>query len=227
MKKSIAIAVVSCIALSANGQKTNKMELKTEKDSVSYSLGVNIAGNLMNQGFEDIDLNIMMEAMQDIYAKRTGKMSPEQAQGYLQNYMASLQQRINEKYLKEGQEFLAANAKKQGIQITASGLQYEVIKMGTGPKPSATSVVNTHYHGTLIDGTVFDSSVERGAPISFGLNQVIKGWTEGLQLMPEGSKFRFYIPQELAYGARPQPGGKIKPYMALIFDVELIKIEKP
>lgn len=124
----------------------------------------------------------------------------------------------------KGEQFLAENALKDGVKVTESGLQYEVLKLGKGPKPSATDRVKVHYHGTLIDGTVFDSSVDRGEPIVFGLDQVIKGWTEGLQLMPVGSKFRFYIPQELGYGA--QQAGSIPPYSTLIFEVELLGIEK-
>jgi FKBP-type peptidyl-prolyl cis-trans isomerase FklB len=124
----------------------------------------------------------------------------------------------------DGEKFLAENALKEGVKVTESGLQYEVLKMARGKKPAATDRVKVHYHGTLIDGTVFDSSVERGEPTSFGLNQVIKGWTEGLQLMPVGSKFRFYIPQELGYGA--QQAGSIPPYSTLIFEVELLGIEK-
>lgn len=124
----------------------------------------------------------------------------------------------------QGEQFLAENALKDGVKVTESGLQYEVLKQGKGPKPSATDRVKVHYHGTLIDGTVFDSSVERGEPIVFGLNQVIKGWTEGVQLMPVGSKYRFYIPQELGYGA--QQAGSIPPYSTLIFEVELLGIEK-
>ena len=124
----------------------------------------------------------------------------------------------------EGEEFLEANKAKEGIKVTESGLQYEVIKMGKGKKPAATDRVKVHYHGTLIDGTVFDSSVERKEPATFGLNQVIAGWTEGLQLMPVGSKFKFYIPQELGYGSRP--AGSIPPYSVLIFEVELLSIEK-
>jgi FKBP-type peptidyl-prolyl cis-trans isomerase FklB len=126
----------------------------------------------------------------------------------------------------EGEKFLAENAKKEGVLTTESGLQYEIIKAGNtkGNYPSETDKVRVHYHGTLIDGTVFDSSVERGEPTEFGLNQVIKGWTEGLQLMPVGAKYRFYIPQELAYGPRMQ--GSIKPFSVLIFDVELLAIVK-
>lgn len=127
-------------------------------------------------------------------------------------------------YRKANEAFLAENAKKAGVTTTASGLQYEVLKAGTGIKPTAASVVKVHYHGTLIDGTVFDSSVERKEPATFGVSEVIKGWTEALQLMPVGSKWRLYIPQELAYG--PAEQGAIKPFSTLIFDVELISIEK-
>lgn len=149
------------------------------------------------------------------------QFTQQEAADYIQNAIASLKYGQTKQ---EGEEFLAANATKDGVIVTESGLQYEVIKMGKGPKPSATDRVRVHYHGTLIDGTVFDSSVERGEPITFGLNQVIAGWTEGVQLMPVGSKFRFYIPQELGYGARE--AGSIPPYSTLIFEVELLGIEK-
>ena len=148
-------------------------------------------------------------------------MTGEQAGEYIQTTMNNI------KYgsvKEDGEKFLTENALKEGVKVTESGLQYEVLKMGKGKKPAATDRVKVHYHGTLIDGTVFDSSVERGEPTSFGLNQVIKGWTEGLQLMPVGSKFRFYIPQELGYGA--QQAGSIPPYSTLIFEVELLSIEK-
>ena len=148
-------------------------------------------------------------------------MTGEQAGEYIQTTMNNI------KYgsvKEDGDKFLTENALKEGVKVTESGLQYEVLKMGKGKKPAATDRVKVHYHGTLIDGTVFDSSVERGEPIVFGLDQVIKGWTEGLQLMPVGSKFRFYIPQELGYGA--QQAGSIPPYSTLIFEVELLSIEK-
>lgn len=148
-------------------------------------------------------------------------MTGEQAGEYIQNTMNTIKYgNVKE----DGEKFLAENALKEGVKVTESGLQYEVLKMGRGKKPVATDRVKVHYHGTLIDGTVFDSSVDRGEPIVFGLNQVIKGWTEGVQLMPVGSKFRFYIPQELGYGA--QAAGSIPPYSTLIFEVELLGIEK-
>ena len=151
----------------------------------------------------------------------TEQMDGTQAGEYIQNTMNTIKYGTVKE---DGEKFLAENALKEGVTTTESGLQYEVIKMGRGKKPAATDKVKVHYHGTLTDGTVFDSSVERGEPTSFGLNQVIKGWTEGLQLMPVGSKFRFYIPQELGYGA--QSAGSIPPYSTLIFEVELLSIEK-
>ena len=151
----------------------------------------------------------------------TEQMDGTQAGEYIQNTMNTIKYGTVKE---DGEKFLAENALKEGVTTTESGLQYEVIKMGKGKKPAATDRVKVHYHGTLTDGTVFDSSVERGEPTSFGLNQVIKGWTEGLQLMPVGSKFRFYIPQELGYGA--QSAGSIPPYSTLIFEVELLSIEK-
>ena len=151
----------------------------------------------------------------------TEQMDGTQAGEYIQNTMNTIKYGTVKE---DGEKFLAENALKEGVTTTESGLQYEVIKMGKGKKPAATDRVKVHYHGTLTDGTVFDSSVERGEPTSFGLNQVIKGWTEGLQLMPVGSKFRFYIPQELGYGA--QQAGSIPPYSTLIFEVELLGIEK-
>jgi FKBP-type peptidyl-prolyl cis-trans isomerase len=151
----------------------------------------------------------------------TEQMDGTQAGLYIQTTMDSIKfSSVKE----ESEKFLAENALKEGVKTTESGLQYEVIKMGKGKKPAATDRVKVHYHGTLIDGTVFDSSVERGEPTSFGLNQVIAGWTEGLQLMPVGSKFKFYIPQELGYGSRST--GSIPPYSTLIFEVELLGIEK-
>jgi FKBP-type peptidyl-prolyl cis-trans isomerase len=139
--------------------------------------------------------------------------------------MQRLENVENEKHLEEGIAFLEKNKERKGVITTESGLQYEILVEGDGPKPTDTSSVTVHYHGTLIDGTVFDSSVERGQPASFGVNQVIAGWTEVLQLMPVGSKWKVFIPSEIAYGANPRPGGAIKPNMALIFEIELISID--
>jgi FKBP-type peptidyl-prolyl cis-trans isomerase FklB len=155
-------------------------------------------------------------------------MTADEARDYFNGTMEALQAKKMEAQYNDnkvaGQNFLAENAKKEGVITTASGLQYEVIKKGNGPLPKDTDKVKVHYHGTLVDGTVFDSSVDRGQPAEFGVTQVIKGWVEGLQLMPVGSKYKFYIPQELAYGSQSQ--GQIKPFSTLIFEVELLEIVK-
>jgi FKBP-type peptidyl-prolyl cis-trans isomerase len=193
--------------------------------AVSYCIGMSVADSLIQQDLDGIDPIVMAEAIKDAFAGNNMKFSPDQANQIIQEYLQGLAASKFEVYKKEGEDFLAANASKPGIHTTPSGLQYEVISEGEGPKPSATDTVRVHYHGTLIDGTVFDSSISRGLPATFGVHQVIKGWTEALQLMPVGSKYRLYIPQDLAYGAHPHPGGAIKPFMALIFDVELLGIE--
>lgn len=186
---------------------------------------MSVADSLIQQDLDGIDPIVMAEAIKDAFAGNTMKFSPDQANQIIQEYVQGVAASKFEVYKKEGEDFLAANASKPGVQTTPSGLQYEVISEGAGPKPSATDTVRVHYHGTLIDGTVFDSSISRGLPATFGVHQVIKGWTEALQLMPVGSKYRLYIPQDLAYGAHPHPGGAIKPFMALVFDVELLGIE--
>jgi len=193
--------------------------------AVSYCIGLSVADSLMQQDLGGIDPSVMAEAISDVFNGKTMKYSPDQANEIIQKYIQEITTSKFEVYKQEGEAFLAENAKKEGVQTTASGLQYEVVELGNGPKPKSTDTVNVHYHGTLIDGTVFDSSVTRGIPATFGVHQVIKGWTEALQLMPVGSKYRLYIPEDLAYGAHPHPGGAIKPFMTLIFDVELLGIE--
>ncbi len=193
---------------------------------VSYCIGLSIADSLMQQELSGIEPKIMAEAVADVFQGKELKVSPEQANQIIQSYVSEMSASKFEVYKSEGVSFLTENAKKSGITTTDSGLQYEVIEAGDGKKPVQSDVVKVHYHGTLIDGTVFDSSVSRNMPATFGVTQVIKGWTEALQLMPVGAKYRLYIPEELAYGAQPHPGGPIKPFMALIFDVELLAIEK-
>lgn len=193
--------------------------------AVSYCIGLSVADSLMQQDLGGIDVQEMAAAISDVFKGNTMKYSPEQANQIIQAYLQEVSESKYVVYKQEGEDFLASNAKKEGVVTTASGLQYEVVEAGSGNTPNATDTVKVHYHGTLIDGTVFDSSITRGIPATFGVHQVIKGWTEALQLMPVGSKYRLYIPQDLAYGAHPHPGGAIKPFMALIFDVELIAIE--
>lgn len=196
-----------------------------ELNAVSYCVGMSIAGSLMQQDLENVNPSVLAEALTDAFTGKEPKYSPEEANQIIQQYLQSVSEQKFIQFKQEGEAFLAENAKRPEIKTTDSGLQYEVIKAGSGSKPTATSMVEVHYHGTLIDGTVFDSSMQRGQTATFGVHQVIKGWTEALQLMEEGSTYRLYIPQDLAYGANPHPGGAIKPYMALIFDVELIAIK--
>ena len=192
--------------------------------AVSYCVGMSLGGSLLQQNLQGISPEVITEAIKDTFEQKELKYTPEEANTIIQNFLQEKSEAEFGDNKAKGDVFLAENLKKEGITATESGLQYEVIKEGAGDKPSNTSNVTVHYHGTLIDGTVFDSSVDRGQPASFGVNQVIPGWTEALQLMSTGSKYRLYIPHNLAYGATPHPGGPIEPFMALIFDVELIEI---
>ena len=199
--------------------------LKTALDSVAYSIGLSVAGSLKAQGLSSINPDLLARAIRETLTDTKTLLSPEQANQYIGEYFqkqASAQGNANRKV---GEKFLEENKKRATVNTTASGLQYEVLKMGDGLKPADTSRVKTHYHGTLIDGTVFDSSVERGEPVEFPVNGVIKGWQEALQLMPVGSKFRLYIPSDIAYGDRAA-GPAIGPNSTLIFDVELLEILK-
>lgn len=200
---------------------------KVPMDKVSYFIGLNMGGQFKEQGIA-LDLASFTEAIKAAMAGEKPKFSQEELMTAMQAFETSMREkeaaRGSESKAK-GVKFLADNGKKKGITTTASGLQYEVLKAGDGPKPAATDRVNVHYHGTLLDGKVFDSSVERGMPITFGVQEVIKGWTEALQLMPVGSKWRIYIPSELAYGENGA-GGDIGPNEALVFEVELLGIVK-
>jgi len=200
-----------------------KKNLTTEKETVSYSLGLNIAFSLKEQGFDDINIDMLGAAIEDVFNKNQLAINPDQAGEILNNYFQNMQASKHEKNIKEGETFLNENSKKEGVITLKSGLQYQVLKEGNGPKPKATDKVTTHYHGTLIDGTVFDSSVQRGQPATFPVNGVIPGWVEALQLMNTGSKWRLFVPSNLAYGNRAV-SEKIGPNSTLIFDVELISI---
>ena len=198
-------------------------KLTTKNDSIQYSLGYQAAMDLKVKGIDSVDSSLFVMGLLQTLDKES-MLTKEEVNENLISYLTKIQKEKKLKVKKEGEMFLADNAKKDGVTTTESGLQYLVISKGDGTvSPLPTDKVLTHYHGTLIDGTVFDSSVDRGEPISFGLNQVIKGWTEGLQLMHEGDKFRFFIPSNLAYGERGA-GNVIPPGAALIFDVELLKI---
>ena len=200
-------------------------------DKLSYALGLNIGHQLKEMGLRDrLAVADYAAAIDDVLQGNRPQISLDEATNLLNDFFTKLEQQQNaasaaagEAAKREGEQFLAENAKKPGITVTPSGLQYEVLTEGTGRSPKATDTVRCHYHGTLIDGTVFDSSYQRNQPADFGLNQVIAGWTEGVQLMKEGAKYRLYLPYHLAYGEHGA-GSTIPPYSALIFDVELLKV---
>lgn len=197
---------------------------KSEIENVSYCFGVNIAQNMKSQGMTEIDATIMAQGLADFLKGAELEVPEDQAQGILQEYFKKLQDKQFGKNIEEGKAFLAENAKRDEVTVLESGLQYEVITKGEGAIPSATDKVTTHYHGTLINGTVFDSSIQREEPATFPVNGVIPGWVEALQLMPVGSKWKLFVPSDLAYGANPHPGGPIEPHATLVFDIELISI---
>ncbi|HOO83689.1 MAG TPA: FKBP-type peptidyl-prolyl cis-trans isomerase [Prolixibacteraceae bacterium] len=223
-----SIIVVLIVVLSACNQKSSSFssnaKVNSEADTVALSVGYTLGGNLKKQ-FGDVNPELVAQGLIAAFNDEKNPLfeKEQEADVVIRAYLRKESERAAERNLKAGQEFLEENAKREGITVTESGLQYEVEKEGEGAKPTATSTVKVHYHGTTIDGEVFDSSVERGEPIEFPLNGVIKGWTEGLQLMSVGSKYKFYIPSDLAYGARGA-GGNIGPNSALIFEVELISI---
>lgn len=192
-------------------------------DKLSYALGMSMASNLMNSGLRQLDVKSFVEAFTVTMNNTTPSMSPQEANSVIQDYFSKQQNEMFSKNLEAGKAFLEENRKRESVVSLSSGLQYEVLAEGNGAKPKATDKVKCHYHGTLLDGTVFDSSIDRGQPAVFGVNQVIKGWVEALQLMSVGSKWRLYIPSELAYGEQGA-GGSIEPNVALIFDVELLGI---
>ena len=192
-------------------------------DKFSYAIGLGIGQNLLSMGAQGINVEDFAQAIADVLNRKETAISHNEAREIVNNYFTELEAKMNAENIEKGKAFLAENAKKEGIITLPSGLQYEVITEGNGKKPSATDRVKCHYEGTLIDGTLFDSSIKRGQPAVFGVNQVIKGWVEALQLMSEGSKWRLFIPSELGYGAQ-QAGEMIPPHSTLIFEVELIEV---
>jgi len=192
-------------------------------EKISYALGLSLGNNLLGSGVNALDYAELAQGIQDVMEQNKPKMSYEEAQTVINDFFQSLQAKGGDKAQSEGIAFLDENSKRAGIVTTASGLQYEILSEGTGATPSASDSVKVHYHGTLIDGKIFDSSVNRGEPATFGVTQVISGWVEALQLMPVGSKWKLFIPSELAYGAQGA-GQAIAPHTALIFEVELLEI---
>lgn len=200
------------------------MELNTELQKISYSLGALMASSVRAQGADALDVEALAAAFRDVFENKDLKISLQDANSRVQAYMQAAADKKHAGAKEEGEKFLAENKLKPGVSTTASGLQYRVTKLGNGKTPKATSSVTVHYTGKLINGKVFDSSVQRGQPTSFGVSQVIPGWTEALQLMREGDTWILYIPYNLAYGANGA-GGDIPPYATLIFEVELLNVK--
>lgn len=239
IKFVLVVAVISTM-ISCNNSGITKKSLETEVDSASYALGLDIAVKLKGN-FDSVDKDLFIQGISSGLDSTNVLIKFEEVDGILRTFFQKMQvekqakqkadalKKSEEEFADvklEGEKFLEANLDNEGVKVTESGLQYIVLKEGKGEKPTAASKVEVHYHGTLTDGTVFDSSVDRDQTAKFGVSQVIKGWTEGLQLMSVGSKYKFFIPQDLAYGAFPRQGGKIRPFDALVFEVELIDITK-
>jgi len=228
------LAAASCaLAMAVAGDAAaaeTPIQLKTEKEQVSYRIGMDVGRSLKPVAGE-VDIAILKRAIDDVLADKPLLLTDEQAQQVMQAFSQRMQAKQQAEAEAKGKQnlaaetaFLAENGKKSGVVTTASGLQYQVLAAGAGAKPKADAFVRVHYTGTLLDGTKFDSSVDRGEPAEFGVGQVIPGWVEGLQLMPVGSKYKFWIPAKLAYGAQGTPGGPIGPNAMLVFEVELLAI---
>lgn len=217
--KKIILSLIVLVGFSS----INAQNLSTEMEKVSYSLGVNVAKSVKDQGLESIDSEAIAKAFKDVFEGNTLEISEEEANIVLQDYFGKLANKKQQVNIEAGKKFLDENAKREGVVTTSTGLQYEVLKEGSGDSPKETDQVTVHYHGILIDGTVFDSSVDRGQPATFPVNGVIPGWVEALQLMNTGAKYKLFIPSDLAYGERGA-GGAIGPHATLIFEVELISI---
>lgn len=193
-------------------------------EKLSYSLGMNMANQLLQTGLNNLDVEAFVKAFTEVIENKETIMSQQEAIQHIQAYFQAKQNEMLQANKKKGEDFLAQNKKRDGVVVLPSGLQYEVMKEGNGAIPKSTDTVKCHYHGTLIDGTVFDSSVERGQPATFGVTQVINGWVEALQLMPVGSKWKLFVPSYMAYGEQGA-GNNIEPNSILIFEVELLGIE--
>ncbi len=230
--KLLALAVLVTVSMHAFAQKTKSKKnkkgdvvLATKLDSVSYGIGMNIGQNLKNENIDLLNVDLLAAAVKTYLNGDSLLMKHADAGQFVNNYFKELADKKSQENKLAGEKFLETNKTQPGVITLPSGLQYHILKEGNGEKPTATDKVTTHYHGTFLDGKVFDSSVERGQPAQFPVNRVIPGWTEALQLMPVGSKWKLWIPYNLAYGDKGYPP-KIAPYSALIFEVELISIDK-
>jgi FKBP-type peptidyl-prolyl cis-trans isomerase FklB len=223
MKYTKITAVLIALFLSVSSMSIAQ-DISNKIDSVSYSVGILFAKNVKQQGVKELNSKVVAKAIEDYMNGTAQAIAEEECEKLYMDYMKGIQLRKANGAKIAGQDYLAENKKKLGVMVTETGLQYEILSEGSGAKPTKSDKVRVHYHGTNIDGTVFDSSVERGEPISFAVTGVIRGWTEALQMMRVGDKWRLTIPSELAYGARGA-GAKIAPHAVLIFDVELLGIE--
>jgi len=225
---SILVPAIILLASCGGGKPNYKVSLKTETDSASYFVGYYYGVGLASMEFDDVNINALAKGLHE--ALENGKNVDEQKmmeiQMFLNNYVGQLQARAQEKSLKEGQDFLEANMKKQGVVTLPSGLQYKIIQDGSGPKATMEDEVDVVYHGTLIDGTVFDSSKERGDTVPIRVGGVVTGFGEALTLMSEGSIWEVYIPSELGYGQNVRPGGLVPPNAVLIFEINAVKVKK-
>jgi len=223
----ILVPAIILLASCGGGKPNYKVSLKTETDSASYYLGYSMGAQIANSDIEGFNIDAMAKGVQEAVkqGKEVDQQKMQELQMFLQAYFTNLQARASEKSIKEGQDFLEANKKKQGVVTLPSGLQYKIIKDGTGAKPAKEDVVDVVYHGTSIDGTVFDSSKERGDTATFPVSGVVPGFSEALTLMSEGSTWEVYIPSELGYGER-SPSPKIKPNSVLIFEINMVKVKK-
>jgi FKBP-type peptidyl-prolyl cis-trans isomerase len=219
-----AVAALAVGLLACQDKGSQEIVLTDQKAKISYAIGLSIGNNFKQESIE-VDHTVLMRGIQDAMSGAKALLTDEECNQVMMQFQQENANRRADKNMKDGQSFLAENKTKEGVFTLPSGLQYKVIKAGTGKTPTATDTVTTHYRGTLIDGTEFDSSYKRGKPASFPVNRVIAGWTEALQLMQVGAKWQLFIPSELAYGSHGAPGGRIGPNATLIFDIELLGIE--
>lgn len=223
MHKIILFITIAAMAFSSQAQE-NQNNNTTTMDKLSYAMGLSMGQNFKGSGVAKLNIDDFADALRAVYDDTEKKMTYDEAKQVVTEFFTNLEAEARANNERLGKEFLENNKKQEGVKVTASGLQYQIVKEGTGIKPGPNDVVTVHYTGRLIDGTVFDSSVERGEPATFAVGQVIPGWVEGLQMMNEGSAWRFFIPSELAYGSHGT--GPIQPNSTLIFDVQLIKVTK-
>lgn len=238
-QRALALAGASLVLLAAGCNRPagdaadgKPLALDSDKDKISYTIGMDMAKSL-EPAKDEVDVDVIARAIKDVWAGREPALDEEQANTVREEFSEKMQARqISEmlsqarKNAEDGKKFLEENAGKEGVQTTASGLQYQVLEQGSGAKPGAESVVKVHYKGELLDGTVFDDSSQRSEPATIPLQQVVPGWSEGIRLMNPGSRYRFWIPAELAYGEQGTPGGPIPPNSTLVFDVQLLEIVK-